>query len=165
MNMKFASWLQSQLTQRGWDQSEIIKRAKMSGYPISHTQISRIVNGDRKAGPDACIAIAHGLGMSREDVFRARGWLTKPSDTLNQAVLAPSMAEVMRTLTGLPQDTQELVAYPLKAQLDTIIKALDRPAPPELTTELAELKAEFKRLLPDDYEKIKHRFQVVQEVD
>lgn len=158
--MEFASWLMNQLTQRGWDQSELINRARMSGHRISHTQISRILNGDRKAGPDACIAIAHGLSLPREDVFLARGWLQKSSGAPYEAALAPAMAEVIREVKALPHDTQELIAYPLKAQLDTIVKALDRPAPPELLAELAKLKAEFKQSNPARYEQISSQFVV-----
>lgn len=126
--MKFSSWLQTQLIKRGWDQSEVAKRAQMTGYYISKTQVSRIINGDRQAGPDACIAIAHALGLSREEVFKARGWLLTASEDPVQPNMTPQVAEVIRQLLRLPQDTQELVVYPLKAQLDTIIKALERPA-------------------------------------
>mgnify|MGYP000704688879 CR=1 FL=1 len=149
--MDFASWLQNELTKREWDQYEILRRAKMSGYRISHAQVSRIINGTRKAGPDACIVIAHALGVPREDVFRARGWLQEPSDPQQSTVLSPPIVEVINLLKGLPQGTQELVAPSLKAHLDTVITALDRPVPLEIKQRLAVLEEEFKALHPERY--------------
>lgn len=153
--MVFGSWLQNQITERNWDQSELARRATMAGYRISSTQISRIVSGDRKAGPDACISIAHALGIPREEVFRARGWLIKPSNIPQEPILAPAMAEVVREIKSLPQRAQELAAYPLKAQLDTLIEALNDSSLRELTEfispeeieELTKLRTEN----PNDY--------------
>lgn len=156
--MDFASWLQNELTKREWDQYEILRRAKMSGYRISHAQVSRIINGTRQAGPDACIAISHALGMPREDVFRARGWLQKPSDSPQSPVLAPPMVEVINILKDLPQGTQELVAPSLKAHLDTVVTALEWPELPEIKQQLAVLEEEFKILHPDRYAKLEPQF-------
>ncbi|HEX2951375.1 MAG TPA: helix-turn-helix transcriptional regulator [Armatimonadota bacterium] len=69
---EFANWLQDQLTQRGWDQAELARRGN-----ISPAQVTRIMSGERRAGPDACRAIARALQLPPEEVFRQAGLLPK----------------------------------------------------------------------------------------
>jgi transcriptional regulator with XRE-family HTH domain len=70
--MDFASWIQQELDKRGWDQAELARR---SG--VRPGSISRVMSRERSAGPDFCIALARGLNLPREEVFRARGWLLR----------------------------------------------------------------------------------------
>lgn len=76
--MEFNEWLQAELNKRGWDHADLVRRTGLSSGGISH-----VMNGDRKAGPDFCIAVSQALGIPRETVFRARGWLLRnPQDPL-----------------------------------------------------------------------------------
>ena len=99
--MEFSDWLRHELKQRDMDQTELSRRAEMMGYPIARNSVSRILSGERDAGPDACIAIAYGLGVSREEVFRARGWLLKEPEVLIQPDADPRLVKIVRGLTSL----------------------------------------------------------------
>ena len=68
--MGFSAWIQEQMEQRKWEQSDL---ARESG--ITSAQISRILSGARNAGPDACTAIARAFRLPPEEVFRAAGIL------------------------------------------------------------------------------------------
>lgn len=67
---EFIAWLQDQLQQRGWDQSELARRSH-----ITTAHISRIMSGENQAGPEACVKIARALQLPAEVVFREAGWL------------------------------------------------------------------------------------------
>ena len=44
-------------------------------------QVSRIISGERKAGPTACVVIARALGLPPEEVFRIAGLLPPLRET------------------------------------------------------------------------------------
>lgn len=67
---EFATWLQQEMTQRNWDQAELARR---SG--VTTAQVSRVMTGDRRAGPTFCRKIARALHLSPEEVFRQAGLL------------------------------------------------------------------------------------------
>ena len=66
----FASWLEKELENRDWKPADLSRR---SG--IGSGLISRILNRERRAGPDSCVAIARALQLPPETVFRAAGLL------------------------------------------------------------------------------------------
>jgi transcriptional regulator with XRE-family HTH domain len=70
----FPTWLQNEMTKRGWNQSDL---ARHSG--ITTGQISRILSGTRNPVPETLTAIARALRMPPVSVFRAAGLL--PPDT------------------------------------------------------------------------------------
>lgn len=120
--MEFPSWLQHELAKREMDQSELARRAKQAGYPIARNTISRIISGDRDAGPDACIAIAYGLGLPREEVFRARGWLLREPEQIVPPGAAPEVVSLINRLLSLPDGVQQTAVAALTTQLETIFK-------------------------------------------
>jgi transcriptional regulator with XRE-family HTH domain len=141
--MDFISWLQSELDTRGWEQGEIAKRAQAGGFTLSATQVSRILNGTREAGPDACIAIAYALGLPREEVFRARGWLRR---TAEQTFPPGTKQEYIALIEGLER-------LPIEAH---------EPALHALREVIASFAAVTGVELPDDdSERIRHRARVV----
>ena len=118
--MIFAVWLQTELDKRGWNPYDLARQTKASGYKISRSQLSHVLKKTREAGPEACIAIAHALGLSREEVFRARGWLLREPEKVVPPNTSPHAAEVIRELTGLPLERQEIVSEALSVQLKVI---------------------------------------------
>lgn len=66
----FSTWLQDQLNERGWDQADLVRR---SG--VSQSQVSRIMTGMRKPGPEVSRAIARALHITSDEVFRVAGIL------------------------------------------------------------------------------------------
>jgi transcriptional regulator with XRE-family HTH domain len=119
-NMQFASWLQAEMERRGWDQSELSRRSEAAGYFISHSQLSRILAGDRQAGPDACIAIAHALRIPREEVFRARGWLLREPNMVIPADTDPHALQIAEMLSDLPEDVRKEAIAALRATVEAM---------------------------------------------
>lgn len=68
--MDFADWLRKQIEERGWEQAELARRMK-----VNSGSVANVLSRFRNAGPDFCLAVAHALRISPQDVFIARGWL------------------------------------------------------------------------------------------
>ncbi len=115
--MDFFQWLQEELNKRNWSQSDLVKHSETVGYPISQAQLSRIITGIRQAGPEACIAIAHALGVSRQEVFRARGWLFQESTEVD-----PRAERLARQVSALPPPGRELILDVIEPMLDSVRK-------------------------------------------
>ena len=117
--MEFASWLENQLNKRLWSQRELVRRSKMSGYKISQGQLSHILNGTREAGPEACIAIAYALGLPREEVFQARGWLLSKPEEAFEPEIDPRAKQLAKAVTALPFGSREITLDAMEAVLQT----------------------------------------------
>ena len=65
MNGNFGEWLDKELIQRGWSQSELARRGG-----VSPSTVQQAVTGITKPGPRLCQAIARAFGMPAEEVFR-----------------------------------------------------------------------------------------------
>lgn len=96
------TWLAETLKLRGWSQSELARRASVSQFAVSS-----VISGDRNAGADFCVKIAHALNESPEKVLRLAGILpTSPAsedDTLQELI------ELARSLP--PEDQKEVLEY------------------------------------------------------
>ena len=66
----FGKWLSREIDQRGWTQSELARRCR-----VSHVTISRVVTGERNPGQDLCKKIAKALEVPPEVIFRKAGLL------------------------------------------------------------------------------------------
>jgi len=86
--LAFVEWLESQLTSRGWKRSELARRAN-----VTPTAISDVLNGRRSPGPELCNAIASGLKLPPEFVFRRAGLLPPAKEETE-------MGEVNRAMFG-----------------------------------------------------------------
>ncbi len=118
--MEFFHWLQEELNKRNWSQRDLVKNSQLSGYPISQAQLSRIMTGGRQAGPEACIAIAHALGVSREEVFKARGWLF--DDSSLKMEIDPRTERLAREVSILPPPSRELILDVIEPLLSSVRK-------------------------------------------
>jgi len=75
MNMQetaFSEWLNNQLSDRGWSQSEAARRSGMSA-----SAIQQVANGITKPGPRLCSGLARAFGLSTEEVYRLAGLLPR----------------------------------------------------------------------------------------
>lgn len=70
MNTKLSDFINEELTQRGWSQRELARKAG-----ISHTSISEVIAGNRNPGWDFCAAIAAPLDKTPLEVFQLAGLL------------------------------------------------------------------------------------------
>lgn len=102
--MEFANWLQNELNNRGWDQAELSRRSE-----ITKAQISRVLVGDRSAGVDFCIAVARALGIPREEVFRARGWLLREPQQVVTSDADPRLIKMAEAVRLLPFEKREQI--------------------------------------------------------
>ncbi len=68
--MDFVEWLEQQMTQRHWQNSDLARAAG-----INPSTLARILSRQRNAGPDTCRALARALNMTQEGIFRRAGLL------------------------------------------------------------------------------------------
>jgi len=65
MQKELVTWINEELLQRGWSQSEAARRGG-----ISSQMISSVVLGVANPGPSFCRGIARAFGVPEEEVFR-----------------------------------------------------------------------------------------------
>ena len=69
------NYLLNEMEKRNWKPADLAKRAG-----VDSGLLSRILNGERNAGPDTCTSIAQALNVPPEVVFRKAGILpSKPN--------------------------------------------------------------------------------------
>ena len=70
METEFVTWLVHELNEKGWNNSELARRAG-----IVPSTVSMILSQQKKPGPSFCTGIAHALSVPPERVFRKAGLL------------------------------------------------------------------------------------------
>jgi len=101
----FADWLEEELAARGWKPADLARASK-----LSNATVSRILNGERNAGPDVALAIAKGLNLSADFVFRRAG-LLPPQPGSERDPSFQEIVEIMRNMTEA--ERREIVDYAL----------------------------------------------------
>lgn len=101
----FADWLEEELSARAWKPADLARASR-----LSNATISRILNGDRNAGSDVALAIAKGLNLSADLVFRRAG-LLPPQPGPERDPSFQEIAEIMRGMS--PDERREVVDYAL----------------------------------------------------
>jgi transcriptional regulator with XRE-family HTH domain len=99
----FADWVKDEIDKRGWQQSDLARRAG-----IKQGTLSRILGETRGAGPDVCNAIAEALGIDYVIVHRRAGLIPPGPDPES----APGFWEawsVIKTLT--PEQRERVIRY------------------------------------------------------
>lgn len=99
---QFSEWLEEQLELRGWRPVDL---ANAAGLP--NATISRILNGDRKAGPDVATSIARALNLSVDYVFRQAALL--PAQANNGVDVSPTLQEIMDIVQNMPEEQQRQI--------------------------------------------------------
>lgn len=79
---EFVEWLQAELSKRGWNVSEMVRRSQ--GL-LSETQSSRVLSGTRGFGLEFLRGVATALGVPQEMVFRKAGWLPNHGEIVPEA--------------------------------------------------------------------------------
>jgi hypothetical protein len=122
--MDFVDWLNKQLDIRDWTQADLVESARAHGYDITPSQISRVLSRQKEAGLNATIAIAHGLGVSREEAFRARGWLlVEPTEIINPDV-DPRIGRLMEQLNDFPPEIRDSMVSSVSSMIAAVRRAL-----------------------------------------
>jgi len=100
----FISWLENELEKRGWDRAELARRAG-----LATSTVTRILNQERRPGPEFCRAIAKALGYPQWFVFFKAGLL---EDSPNDFIEKAEAHTILRLLQLLPpEDRREILEY------------------------------------------------------
>lgn len=94
----FSKWILDELNRRGWPPAELARKAR-----IDTGNLSRILSGTRKVGPDVCNSIAEALGLPPELVFRKAGLLPEfPNERRDTGLM-------LEMFNRLPDDEKSLI--------------------------------------------------------
>lgn len=95
---KFVTWLTGEIDRRGWNNSELARRAG-----LVPSAISQVISGTRKPGFEFCIKVARPLDMTPEEVLRRAGLLPKLSAPEDN----PTYQELRDKIRRLPIERQK----------------------------------------------------------
>lgn len=114
----FVAWLQQNMAERGWSQSELARRG---GF--TPPTINKILSRERMPGLDFCKGVARAFNMRDTDVMKIAGLAasTSPDDQ------TPSLRELIGKFTQLSDEDQESVLRMVRA-LDEMEQAEKRRA-------------------------------------
>lgn len=112
MSQHFTFWLEAQLRERGWSQSEAARRGGFSA-----SMIQQVLSGTTNPGLDFCRGISRAFKLPLEDVFRFAGILPPARPYLRlrerrmtyQINTEDTERRFMELWRGLSLDDQELV--------------------------------------------------------
>ena len=82
--MRFTEWLETQIRNRGWSQSDCARACD-----LNRAVINKLLNGKCKPQPTTLMAIARGFKIPVETVYRAAGLLSPGNyeDDANQELI------------------------------------------------------------------------------
>lgn len=100
----FANWLEEKLKERGWQPADLARKAH-----LGNSTVTRILNSNRGAGPEVCLAIARTLQLPPELVFRKAGLLPSKSET------SPNFEELLHLFELLKEEKRHLALITLRA--------------------------------------------------
>lgn len=133
-NSDFPTWVNEQLRERQWSEADLSAKARERGYRLESSHLNRILNRERGAGVQTVISIAHGLGVSREEAFRARGWLLPSAQETLEAISGeidrksndPRLLELVTEILDLSLPVRSALLNSMVAMLRTAQVALDQ---------------------------------------
>jgi len=103
----FGDWLAQSLKDNGWSMSELGRRCG-----VTHTTISRIINGERKPSDQLYDRLARALRVTPEGIRRRAGILPpSPPKTIR-------LSEPLRLFASLTESEQESMLIQMKALAD-----------------------------------------------
>ena len=73
--MPFADWLQAEIDKRDWSQSDCARACD-----LNRAVINKLLNGKCKPQPPTLMALARGLKLPPETIYRAAGLLPPSTD-------------------------------------------------------------------------------------
>lgn len=126
MNVDFVDWLQAELEIRGWSRSELIRRGRANGHKLTTSQLSRLMSREQEGTVAVIVAIASGLSLSREEVFRARGWLPSQTEKESELKLSPEVAEVAAEIEQLPLESRRIVLHVARSTAEVLREEVGR---------------------------------------
>lgn len=102
---KFISWLEDEMAARNWRPADLARAADI--YPST---LANVLNGLRNPGPDLLVALARGLNVPPEFVFRQAGLLpAEPGPEEDMSF--QQIRAIMQDMTA--EERREIVDYAL----------------------------------------------------
>lgn len=99
---KLVEWIEDQLRQRDWRPADLARAAG-----VRDSTISRVLNGNAKAGPELCNAIAAALGVSPVEVFRTAELLPPSAGKVDE--LSQDESEWLEVYRSLDPDQRKTI--------------------------------------------------------
>lgn len=96
MKNEFNTWLTNELKRREWKPADLAHRAGLGSGSLSN-----ILSGNRRPGPDICVAIATAMGEDPVNVFRQAGLLPDAAEN-NLGDLTYDEVELVGTYRHIP---------------------------------------------------------------
>ena len=93
METDFVTWLSNEMEERGWNNSELARRAG-----LVPSAVSQVIAGNRGTGPEFCRSVARALHLPPELVFRKAG-LLPPLPGPEEDVTFGELLDVVRNLS------------------------------------------------------------------
>ena len=100
---KFTVWILNELSKRNWKPADLAHKAG-----VSTGALSNVLNGNRKAGPEFCRAIAKALGEPEEKIFRLAGLLS-PLKTPEDEITLQEIWDMVKSMSV--EQREEVLNY------------------------------------------------------
>lgn len=111
----FHEWLQEQMDERGWSQSELHRQAD-----IDTGTISNLLNQVRPAGPEICRKLAKAFGLPQPVVFFHAGLITEdPNDPRE-------VNAVTLDVMNLMENSSDAIQVAIRATVQAMVESFDR---------------------------------------
>ena len=93
MANNFVTWLSKEMEDRGWNNSELARRAG-----LVPSAVSQVIAGNRGTGPEFCRSVARAFNLPPEMVFRKAG-LLPPLPGPEDDITFGELLDVVRNLS------------------------------------------------------------------
>jgi transcriptional regulator with XRE-family HTH domain len=102
MDTDFVTWVNSELKERGWTQTELASRGGFTGAALS-----KLLSRERMPGVDICKGIARAFGMKDVEVMRLAGLVDQEIETTEYSQAIRNTIRMMKDLDEKDQEDIE----------------------------------------------------------
>lgn len=110
---RLVNWIEEQLRLRDWRPADLARAAG-----VRDSTISRILNGNAKAGPELCSAMAEALDVSPVEVFRIAELLPASAGMVSE--LTQNEAEMITLYRQLSPENRAYALHFLRGFVDQV---------------------------------------------
>jgi len=115
---RLAEWLVRGCEERNWSWNEACRKAG-----LAENAISKIVNGQGRAGLKSCYGFARAFGVPLATMLELAG-IEKPRA---RGSTVPELMSLIDVVAEQPQELQHIVARPWASTLDAVLRAAGKP--------------------------------------
>jgi len=152
MNADFVTWLTTAIDSRGWNNSELARRAGM----VPST-ISMVISGHNQPSMEFCIKVAQALGEAPEHVLRIAGHLPSLPEPV------PDEHELLRWYRQLPPPVRLAMVTTMRHLAERGIHVNPHAEEPEYIERVDEFKQLVERATERERAAIRQLMQIIRE--